>query len=132
MSDYTFPALPGLDVQSISRAPAFATKVLRSQSGKEIRVGWRTSSIVTYRMRFNFLRDNVAAPSPWEARSELKFVQYWHRLHVGALDSWLLTDPSPDPEVGSPIRVHFLSDELELRQVVPGVWEGELLVESVL
>jgi hypothetical protein len=134
VSTNRLPALPGLSVEKV-RAPGYSTRTLRAVSGKEVRVAWRASAIVTYRLKFNFLRSTVYAPNEtgsggqdWSAYTELALVKAFHTTHRGSWDSWHLLDP----DGGADVTVHFVDDVLSLTQVVPGVWSGELEVESVL
>ena len=130
MSNHVFPDLPGVDVK-VERAQSYSTTTLRAASGKEVRVAWRSSGnpIVRYRMRFNLLRSGVnCTVSPWTSYSELALVKYFHATHLGSADSFLMADP----DGGAQVRVHFVSDELALRQILPGMWEGEMMVETAL
>lgn len=127
MSAYTFPALPGVSVD-VQRTPFYRTTTLETWSGKEVRLARQSSARVRIRLQVNFLRDTVAAPSPWAAYSELGIVKYFHTIHKGSWDSFSIADP----DGGATLTVRFESDELNLAQVVPNVWSGEIILVTVL
>jgi hypothetical protein len=137
VSSYVLPNLPGLAVNPV-RSPEYATRTLRSVSGKEIRTAWRSTAITTFRLTFNFLRSGTAAPnetalSPagndWSSYTELSIVKYFHSYHKGSFEPFQIRDPEGGALVSA---VHFTSDILTLTQIVSGVWQGEIEVESVL
>jgi len=127
MSSSVFPSLPGVAVE-VERRPFYRTTTLETWSGKEVRLSRQSSSRTRIRLRVNFARDAVAAPSPWAAYSELGVIKYFHTSHKGSWDSFYIADP----DGGASINVRFESDELALAQVVPGVWSGEIALVTVL
>jgi hypothetical protein len=134
MSSNVFPAnLPGMTVE-ILQAPSYATRVLRSVSGKEVRASWRSSAITRIRVSFAFLRTGTNAPAPNAAYTELGLVEAFHTTHKGAQDSFLLDNSGGVfiPGGVSQPRVRFVDDELAKQRIVPGVWACELDLETVL
>lgn len=127
MSGYTFPSLPGVSIETV-RTPFYRTTTLETWSGKEVRLSRQSSSRVRIRLRVNFLRDSVAAPSPWGSYTELGIVKYFHTIHKGSWDSFSIADP----DGGGTLTVRFESDELALTQLITGVWSGEITLVSVL
>lgn len=126
MSSSVFPTLPGVDI-SVNRRTSYATTVQSSSSGKEQRASWQSTPRYTYQVRFNFLRSDVAAPSPYAANNEMSVVQKFIDDHKGQWDSFLFVDPIS----GGQVRVRFTSDELTITQMVNGVWAAEIEMVSV-
>jgi hypothetical protein len=117
MSNNLFPSLPGMTATPV-RSQRYKTTVHTTASGKEQRTSWQSAPRRRFKVTFDVLRDNVNAPAPYGAFTEIGVVWSFHDTHRGSFDSWLM----PDPYTGSNIRVRFVDDSLETTQVVHGVW----------
>jgi hypothetical protein len=117
MSSLVFPKLTGQRIE-VGYEPSYSTTIHTSASGKEQRTSWRSAPRRTFTISYKYLRNNVAAPSPYGANSETGVVLSFLDTHKGAWDSFLL----PDPMGGSNVRVRFVEDSLEFEQIVSGSW----------
>lgn len=126
MSDSVFPSLRGADV-AVEREPFYRTSVYETVSGKEQRVSWDASPRYRYRVRFNVLRDDRAAPAPWAAYSEVGTVLKFLDDHKGSFDSFLFNDPL----TGSQVRVRLEEDSLTIKRIVNHLWSAEVSFVSV-
>ena len=136
MSSYILPNLPGLNVTP-QRSLNYATVTQQSVSGKQIRTAMRSSDIDGFTLTFNFLRMGAAAPNEaglwpvgndWSSYNEVSCLQTIFAGCKGTWDSFKIRDP----QGGALVTVHFKSDTLGLTQIIPGVWQGKIDVESVL
>ena len=125
MSTNVFPTLPGLDVE-VSREAKYKTAIHETVSGKEQRTAWESTPRYRYKLRFNVLRDNVAAPSPYGSYSEAGALLYFLDTHKGSYDSFIFTDPYTNT-TGS---VRLVEDSLNITQIVPHHWSAELSLIS--
>ena len=127
MSNNVFPSsLPGIDIE-VERSTSYATTVQTSSSGKEQRASWQSTPRYTYRLRINFMRSAVAAPSPYQALNELTVIQGFIDDHKGQWDSFLFNDPVD----GVQRRVRFTSDELTISRLVNNIWTAEIEMITV-
>lgn len=90
MSSEVLPSFPGLVIED--REPYFATEVYSSPGSQEQRVSRMASKRWRWRGR-GILRQEVAAPSPYQAQGELDCLLRFHERHKGAGESFLLNDP---------------------------------------
>lgn len=90
----SFPALPGL-AWSVTKQPAFKTRVQKSVSGRERRAQDQALPIWTWTLPFNFLRDQIAA-----GYNELRQLMGFHAQQQGAFLPFLYTDPTDNSVVG--------------------------------
>ena len=128
MSALVFPTnLPG-EVQEVWTG-TYATKVLESVSGKEVRASWRAATRRRFRVRFNFLRDNVNCPSPNAAQTELALVQGFLSTHRGSWDSFAFTDSASG---ATGVVVRLVEDSIEFQKIVDHVWSCAFEVVEVL
>lgn len=126
MSALTFPSLPGLDVE-VARAAQYKTKIFETISGKEQRIAWESTPRITYKLKYNVLRDDVAAPAPLAAYSEIGSLLYFLDTHRGAWDSFSFTDPYDNTTK----TVRLVEDSLEVTQIVPHHWSASLSLITV-
>jgi hypothetical protein len=126
MSALVFPTLPGLDVE-VSRDAKYKTKIFETVSGKEQRIAWENTPRYTYKLKFNVLRDDVAAPAPYAAYSEVGALLYFLDTHKGSWDSFTFTDPYD----ATSRTVRLVDDSLTVTSIVPHYWSAELSLISV-
>lgn len=127
MSDLVFPSsLPSLDIK-VEREVRYATTVHTSASGKEVRARWQTTPRYRYRLKFNGLRSNKAAPAPNQAYTETALVLKFLNDHQGAWDSFLYVDPYD----GVQRRVRLVEDSLVFERVVSTWWAASVEFISV-
>jgi hypothetical protein len=127
MSTSVFPSnLPGMDV-SVVRGETYKTTINATISGKEQRTLWESTPRYKYKLKFNVLRDDVSAPAPWAAFSEVATVVKFLEDHKGSWDSFHFADPF----TGADTVVRYVDDSLELTQIVPHCWSCELSFISV-
>jgi hypothetical protein len=125
MSSNVWPALPLRRLES-QRTPVYATSVFTSESQVEQRFSHQASPRFRYRLRYT-VRTSVNAPGTWSAYSEKAIVQKFVDDHLGEWDSFLFDDPWDAAQR----RVRF--DGLpQFTQIVPGVWDAEIGLVSVL
>jgi hypothetical protein len=125
VSSNVFPVLPLRKLES-QRAPVYATSVFTTESQTEQRFSHQATPRFRYRLRYT-VRAAKAAPAPWQAYSEAAIVQKWIDDHRGEWDSWLIADPWD----GSQVRVRF-EGLPQFTQIVPGIWDVEIGLVSVL
>lgn len=92
MSAYTWPVLPGI-TPTIDRTPIYATDVYYTISGKRQTVSWESAPRYRYRLTYEFLRDNVNAPAPLAAYSELGAIVAILDACRGEWDTFTFVDP---------------------------------------
>lgn len=127
MSAMTFPSnLPG-QIQELWSS-RYRTKVLETVSGKEVRASWSAAARRRFRVRFNFLRDNVNCPAPNATSTELALVQTFLSTHRGAWDSFSIADPIS----GATVTVRLVEDSIEFAKIVDHVWSAAFEVIEVL
>jgi hypothetical protein len=126
VSNSTFPALPLLQ-RGWERTPFRRVDTFDTPSGVEQRSVRQTEARYRYSLRY-IVRESVPAPAPWQAYSERAALQKLFDDHVGSWDSFLY----PDPVDGVSRRVRFEEDELPMRQLVPGVYEVDVDLVSVI
>ncbi len=94
MSDLVFPSFPNVRRIEAPRERQYRTRIFESPDGSaEQRVSWRATPRRRFRVVCPVLRDNVAAPAPWNPYSELDALHFFHDQHRGAGDSFLFDDP---------------------------------------
>jgi hypothetical protein len=125
MSAHTWPALPGL-LMRVSRDSLHNFDVHESISGKEQRVSWESTPRYRYRITYEFLRDNVSAPSPFGAYSELDAVIYIVDQCRGGWDFFAYTDP-----VDGTSRNVRLDGDLQVTKEADQYWTASLSFVSV-
>ena len=94
MSLNSFPVLPGLG-WSVTKQPAFKTRVQKSVSGRERRALDQALPIWTWTLTYDFLRDN-----PTGGYDELRELMGFHAQQQGAFTPFLYTDPTDDSVAG--------------------------------
>jgi uncharacterized protein (TIGR02217 family) len=90
-----FPMLPGL-AWSVTKQPAFKTRIQKSVSGRERRALDHPLPIWTWTLSYDFLRDN-----PSGGNNELRTLMAFHAQQQGAFTGFLYTDPSDNAVSGS-------------------------------
>jgi len=127
MSASVLPDLPGLDI-AVERSPSYKTKIVETVSGKEDRASWASAPRYTYNLRYNLVRDNVAAPAPWAAYSEAGVLFNFLDAHYGSLDSFHYADPYS----GTDTVVRFKEDSLTVTRIADHMWSIDVGLVSVL
>ncbi len=89
-----FPVLPGL-AWSVTKAPAFKTRIQKSVSGRERRAQDQVLPIWTWTLTYNFLRDQAA-----QGYNELRELMGFHAQQAGAYLPFLYTDPTDNSVTG--------------------------------
>lgn len=89
-----FPVLPGL-AWSVTKTPAFKTRIQKSISGRERRAQDQILPIWTWTLKYDFLRDQVA-----EGYNELRELMGFHARQAGAFIPFLYTDPTDNSVLG--------------------------------
>lgn len=84
----SFPLLPGLG-WSVTKTPAFKTRVQKSVSGRERRALDQALPIWTWTLTYDFLRDQIAL-----GYNELRALMGFHAQQQGAFTPFLYTDPT--------------------------------------
>ena len=84
MSNSVFPTLPGIG-WSVMKTPMWSTALQAATSGREVRVGLRSSPLYKFAMTFNFLRSDAS----W---AELQALMAFYNARNGMYDSFLFTD----------------------------------------
>lgn len=92
MSNAVFPTLAGLSWDVI-KSPNWNTKVQQSVGGKEIRVGFFSSPIWRWTLKYEVLRQAAAL-------SELQTLVGFFNARQGKFDSFLFSDPNDNAVVG--------------------------------
>ncbi len=92
MSSEVFPDFPGLQLDP-SPESFYRTQVYPSPGGTEQRVSRMPSARRRWRLRGS-LRNDVAAPSPYQARCEIDCLRDFIDRHRGSGDSFLFSDPA--------------------------------------
>jgi hypothetical protein len=91
MSSEVFPIFPGVVFDE--RQPYFATEFYESPGGTEQRVSRMAERRWRWRGR-GILRQATVAPSPYQSKSELDCLLWFHERHKGAGESFLFLDPA--------------------------------------
>lgn len=99
MSDLVFPAFPALAILDSPYRAGYRTSIFPSPAGVESRLSWRVKRLGTWAIRVSLLRDDVAAPPPWGAYSELGALMKFFDEHKGAGQSFLFDDPYQRPNL---------------------------------
>jgi uncharacterized protein (TIGR02217 family) len=89
-----FPNLPGL-AWSVTKTPAFKTRIQKSVSGRERRALDQALPIWTWTLTYDFLRDNLAG-----GYNELRTLMAFHAQQQGAYTGFLYTDPTDNAVTG--------------------------------
>jgi uncharacterized protein (TIGR02217 family) len=89
-----FPVLPGLG-WSVTKTPAFKTRVQKSVSGRERRALDQPLPIWTWTLTYDFLRDQAA-----QGYNELRALMGFHAQQQGAFVPFLYTDPTDNSVTG--------------------------------
>lgn len=84
----SFPVLAGLG-WSVTKTPAFKTRVQKSVSGRERRALDQALPIWTWTLTYDFLRDQIAL-----GYNELRTLMGFHAQQQGAFTPFLYTDPT--------------------------------------
>lgn len=90
----SFPVLPGLG-WSVTKTPAWKTRLQKSVSGRERRAQDQALPIWTWTLTYNFLRDEAAA-----GYNELRELMGFHAQQAGAFTPFLYTDPTDNSVTG--------------------------------
>lgn len=90
----SFPVLPGLG-WSVTKTPAWKTRLQKSVSGRERRAQDQALPIWTWTLTYNFLRDEAAA-----GYNELRELMGFHAQQAGAFTPFLYTDPTDNSITG--------------------------------
>lgn len=130
MSNLVFPALP-LQSPRVDVRSDFATIIHTAASGKEQRTSLRVAPRRRFKVRFPALRQNVQAPVPHGAYSEVGVIEYFWEVHRGEWDSFLYWDINKNTGAAVQRRVRF-AKEPELSRLFFNVWEGEVELLEVL
>jgi hypothetical protein len=117
MSSDVYPAMDLLDVD-VSREVVFKSQIFENPGGTEQRVSLAATPRYRYTLKYSALRGNVAAPSPWQAYSEIGAVLHFIEAHLGAWDSFRFYDPMD----GAQRRVRFEEDTLSITRVASNIW----------
>jgi hypothetical protein len=128
MSAMVFPSNLAGQIQEVWTG-TYATKVLESVSGKEARASWRASARRRFKVKFDFLRDDVHCPAPNAAYHELELVQLFLSTHRGAWDSFSITDPISG---ATGVTVRLVEDSISFTKIVDHVWSADFEVVEVL
>jgi hypothetical protein len=126
MSTNVYPDLIGLDM-AVQRTPLYKTTIHESLSGKEDRASWQSTPRYRYRLVYNLVRDNVAAPAPWAASSEAGVVLGFLETSKGCFDSFVYNDPYS----GTPTQVRFVEDSISLTKIADHAWSVSVEFISV-
>jgi len=132
MSDLVFPVMPLIE-RAADSSPVYATKTLRTPSGKRVAASWRSSSLDSIAVKIT-LREWVTAPSgAWGSISERAMVRYFFTTHRGSWDSFKLDNSTGVylPGGDSQPRVIFSKDTLSFHQEVPGLFSVAIQWEVV-
>ena len=97
MSDAIFPTLPGL-AWNIVRQPEFRTRTHKAVSGREVRMAFMSSPMVTFKMSYDVLRGG-------SQHNEIKTLGGFFRNRQGSFDSFLFQDPSDSIAVAMPFGI---------------------------
>jgi hypothetical protein len=92
VSDLVFPALPL--IRPPRRQLVTATTVFTSPTSDEQRIARQLLTRYRFPLQYDLLREDVAAPAPYQSKSELDVVLWFFAQHGGALDSFLFDDPT--------------------------------------
>ena len=84
MSNLVFPTLAGI-AWNVAKQPEFHTKIQKAVSGREVRLAFMSSPMVTFKMQYDVLRQN-------SAYSELKTLLSFFLTVKGSFDSFLYDD----------------------------------------
>ncbi|MGH7098704.1 MAG: DUF2460 domain-containing protein, partial [Stellaceae bacterium] len=95
----SFPVLPGL-AWSVTKAPAFKTRIQKSVSGRERRAQDQILPIWTWTLSYNFLRDQAA-----QGYNELRELMGFHAQQAAAFVPFLYTDPTDNSVTGQVIGI---------------------------
>lgn len=99
MSLNAFPILPGLG-WSVTKTPAFKTRVQKSVSGRERRALDQALPIWTWTLTYDFVRDN-----PGAGYDELRELMGFHAQQQGAFTPFLYTDPTDNSVSGQALGI---------------------------
>jgi hypothetical protein len=92
VSDLVFPALPL--IRPPRRQLVTSTTVFTSPTSDEQRVARQLLTRYRFPLQYDLLREDVAAPAPYQSKSELDVVLWFFDQHRGALESFLFDDPT--------------------------------------
>lgn len=119
MSSLVYPALPGISVD-VQRESFYNTRRWENPGGTEQRVSFYSAARYRFRITYPWLRQGVAAPSPFQAYSELGAVLYFLDTHRGSWDSFLFNDPVDSTQR----RVRFDEDSLRVTRISDTVYSA--------
>lgn len=92
MGNAVYPTLPGLTLP-IGRKPSFKTQAQRSVSGRELRATMQQYPLVTFSLKYEFLRDTLATP-------EVDTLVGFFLARRASFDSFLFSDPDDNAVTG--------------------------------
>jgi len=91
MSNEIFPSFAGIDIE-ITKTPIFSTAIQTSVSGRELRAGYYVYPRYAFDLSINFLYDAAV-------KKDLESLIGFYNRHRGALDSFLIIDPTDNTVV---------------------------------
>jgi uncharacterized protein (TIGR02217 family) len=86
MSNAVFPVLPGLE-WGVMKVPTFATQVIRSLTGREVRGSLQQYPVWEYTLKYEFLKGGNLG-------SDLNSLMAFFVARQGQFDSFLYSDPA--------------------------------------
>jgi hypothetical protein len=122
----SFPVLPTL-MLPVERELIWPEDDYESISGVQTTIQWWSSGVHHFRLPYSGLRDEVMAPAPWNAYSELDaLIKAYTDNRNGTQASYTFTDPVD----GVSRNVRFVGP-LKKRRIIPGWWAVEVEVREV-
>lgn len=97
-----FPTLPGL-TWDVTKTPNFNTQVRKSTSNKAVRNPLAQFPIWTFKVGFEFLRNNDGSPNVALGTTELKYLMGFFCKRGGKDGLWLFKDPTDYSVTGGAI-----------------------------
>lgn len=115
MATATFPTFPGTKML-VTRTPQWNTKVHKSPSGREQRVGYYDAPLYDFELAIEVLRQgNINGKTYAEATALADF----YNARKGALQAFNFVDPLD----GTTRLVRFAEDKLPMNRLMISLWE---------
>jgi hypothetical protein len=128
MSALVWPDLPGLDIAVERETEEPDVTVRRTVNRKEYRTLWPAPPVYHYKLKFNYLDQNTAAPAPFGTYNQVSVLSSFIDTVYGTWDTFSYTDPID----GTSRTVRFEQGTLKLKKLAEGMFEAQVQLVSVV
>lgn len=116
MATATFPTLPGTKME-VTRTVLWNTKIHKSPSGREQRVGYYSAPLHEFELNIEVMRQGTFAG---QAFTEARTLADFYNARKGSLEAFNFTDPLD----GTVRLVRFAEDKLPMKRLMLNLWDA--------